>query len=426
MITLKKYIGTAEKAAVPNKVTKIGSEAFRDQKGLKEVFLPDTVLFIEQGAFYGCRDIVVHFRGCEFAADDSHDGNISSLYKYKFLMFFVKPQEESVVPDDGFDCADDSFVCEDDGFEINKYRMLLRYTGSDADVVIPDGITMIMNGAFSGSEMKSITIPESVEYIRSYAFSDCKGLTNVRIPSNVSYIGSFVFSGCSNLRRVFISRFSATVGYGVFDGCAKDLEIVYRYKSVHSNNFSDYNHYNISDFYYEKTASNTLVKYRGGEENVDISDIAEIVTWRTGYYDYVGAFEGDWQLKSVTLGKGLQSIDKRTFKDCVNLTGITVPSACQSICYAAFFNCGSLKSVTLPQGLTHIREYAFYKCEALKFVEIPDSVVHIGYNAFKGCDDITVRYKGRDYTQADLASLYAEMDPVHENELTLIVPLEER
>lgn len=69
----------------------------------------------------------------------------------------------------------------------------------EGDVVVPDGITTIARGAFdcfnpdNEEEMykiTSITFPDSVTRIESYAFIGCMGLEKINIPSHLQYLGS--------------------------------------------------------------------------------------------------------------------------------------------------------------------------------------------------------------------------------------------
>ena len=55
--------------------------------------------------------------------------------------------------------------------------VLKEYIGTGGDVVIPDGVTHIAEKAFSGYRtLRSITIPESVTEIGSFAFRACDAL----------------------------------------------------------------------------------------------------------------------------------------------------------------------------------------------------------------------------------------------------------
>ena len=83
--------------------------------------------------------------------------------------------------------------------------ILLSYTGKSARVEIPatlDGVPVkaVGEGAFRGSGVEEVVLPEGVEEI-----------------------GWFAFSGCYRLRSVTLPRSVKEIGYGAFDGCAAAL-----------------------------------------------------------------------------------------------------------------------------------------------------------------------------------------------------------
>ena len=55
--------------------------------------------------------------------------------------------------------------------------VLKKYVGPGGDVVIPEGVTSIEEGAFSGSSPASVTIPDSVTSIGRQAFGFLPKLT---------------------------------------------------------------------------------------------------------------------------------------------------------------------------------------------------------------------------------------------------------
>ncbi len=64
------------------------------------------------------------------------------------------------------------------------------------------GVTSIVKDAFYGSNIVSITIPDSVTSIGGRAFYNCSSLTSITIPDSVTSIGEYVFNGCSNLNEI--------------------------------------------------------------------------------------------------------------------------------------------------------------------------------------------------------------------------------
>lgn len=70
------------------------------------------------------------------------------------------------------------------------------------EVILPADMKSIEAGAFSGSKIKRVSIPENVEVIAEYAFYGCDYLEFVSIPDNVKSIGKGAFAGCRNLQEV--------------------------------------------------------------------------------------------------------------------------------------------------------------------------------------------------------------------------------
>ncbi|MCI9082639.1 MAG: leucine-rich repeat domain-containing protein, partial [Lachnospiraceae bacterium] len=96
----------------------------------------------------------------------------------------------------GLDALSVSAQADDDGFVIED-GVLTKYTGTDTEVVVPDGVTSIARFAFHGcSSLTDITLPSSVTIIGDYAFDGCSSLTDITLPSSVTIIGDYAFDGC--------------------------------------------------------------------------------------------------------------------------------------------------------------------------------------------------------------------------------------
>ena len=102
------------------------------------------------------------------------------------------------------------------------------------DVVIPDRfvhngktykVTCIGEGAFKASVqnhelvslVSSVEMPNTIDTIRNWAFSECVHLTSIDIPNSVKYIGDAAFAG-SGLTSVTIPNHACSWGSGVFSG----------------------------------------------------------------------------------------------------------------------------------------------------------------------------------------------------------------
>jgi len=89
---------------------------------------------------------------------------------------------------------------------------------SITSVTLPNSVTSIESFAFCGcSRLTSITIPNSVTSIGGYAFYYCSGLTSIEIPSSVTSIGSEAFRDCSGLTSIEIpSSVTSIEGYAFY------------------------------------------------------------------------------------------------------------------------------------------------------------------------------------------------------------------
>lgn len=96
----------------------------------------------------------------------------------------------------------DKFVFEQGIIYSADRKTIVRYLASnqEANYVIPDTITTIAKGAFSGcTNLKSIIIGNSVTSIESVAFAWCLGLESIQIPPSVTEIPDDAFAMCLKL-----------------------------------------------------------------------------------------------------------------------------------------------------------------------------------------------------------------------------------
>ena len=333
---------------IPDSVTYIGSHAFEGCSGLTNVTIPDSVTSIGDFAFSGCSgltsvtipDSVARigfsaFSGC-CGLKEVH---ITSLIAWCQISF-------SYFTEDGF------FSVETNPL---NYAHNLYLNGSLVkELIIPDGITSIETGMFSGcSTLTSITIPNSVTSIGKVAFKDCYGLTSIKIPDGVTYIGIGAFYGCNGLTEItlpFSDRF---------------LDMFREFKGLES-----LDNYSFS-----------------GESSPCPSNLKKIViTNGKVFNDHV--FYCCDGITDVTIPDGVMSIGDSAFSGCSSLTSVTIPDSVTNIGSYAFAGCSALSKVTIPSNVKTISAYAFQGCSGLTSVTIPDSVTNIGRGAFDDCNEL--------------------------------------
>ncbi len=104
---------------------------------------------------------------------------------------------------------------------------------------------------------------------------------------------------------------------------------------------------------------------------------------------YVGTFQGDKNLVSVTLPESLTDLGNSTFEYCSNLTTINLPGKLTNIGQEVFSYCSSLSSINLPEGITSIGQEAFSKCTSLSEITWPTNITRIEAGTFSGCNNLT-------------------------------------
>lgn len=78
--------------------------------------------------------------------------------------------------------------------------ILLGVRQAQGQVVIPEGVCSIADGAFRGeSSIAEVLLPESLAVIGADAFADCSGLRKLRIGASVTRIGDGAFCRCEKL-----------------------------------------------------------------------------------------------------------------------------------------------------------------------------------------------------------------------------------
>ena len=246
-------------------------------------------------------------------------------------------------------------------------------------VMIPDSVTRINIGAFSGCiNLANITLSKKIEKIGENAFYNCDSLQSVEIPKclNDVYarydsidIPNGVFNECSNLKTIIFEEGSTVIADALFRGC-DGLESV--------------------------TIPNTVTQIYGyafadckNLKNINISDSVTVLE--------ENVFQNDTSITEINLPDSITALGRGAFSGCNRLKSIVIPDSVTNIGISAFSECKNLESVTLSKELEKIGENAFYNCDSLQSIEIPKSLkdVYATYDSidtpngvFNECDNL--------------------------------------
>ena len=347
--------------SIPNNVTNIDNNAFRGCTSLTSVTIPNSVMSIGDYAFYGCSGLTsitipnrvtyigeYTFKGCTSLTSVTIGESVSEIGKSAFesctsltsVVWNAIHCVNFIIPDAPFPNSVTSFTF---GEKVEHVPAYLCYDMSVlASITIPNSVTSIGGGAFSGcSSLTSVTIPNSVTSIGTYAFQGCSSLSSVTIPNNVTSIEAGAFSGCSSLTSITLPDSIKNIKYWTFESCSSLTSI---------------------------TIPNSVT-----------------------YIDY-NAFRGCSSLTSVTIGESVSEIGNSAFENCTSLTSITIGESVSKIGYSAFSGCSSLTSITIPNSIRSIGDWAFRDCSSLTYIELLYIYIVIPDDALRGCINLTDIY----------------------------------
>ena len=188
-----------------------------------------------------------------------------------------------------------------------------------------------LDGVFSGcNKLVSITVPENITDLGTYAFSGCSLLTSVVLPSGITAIGNYTFQNCSALSSIDIPSSVTSIGQYAFYGCSSlgSIDFPPQLKTIGQN-----------------------------------------------------AFSGCSSFTQIVIPDGVTSLGSYAFRGCSKLATANIPSGVTSIPAYCFQNCSSLTSVSVPAGVTSIGNNAFSGVKMWK-LELPSSVTSLGSSCF--------------------------------------------
>ncbi len=253
------------------------------------------------------------------------------------------------------------------------------------DILIPNFVTSIGKGAFSGcNNLSSIDIPNSVTSIGAGAFGGCSSLSSIDIPDSVTSIGDYTFNGCSSLSSIDIPDGVTSIGASAFKSCS----------SLSSINIPDGVNSIGNGAFYECSSLSSVtigdgVTSIGNSAFYECSSLSSVTIGDGVTSIGNSAFYGCSSLSSVTIGDGVTSIENSAFYGCSGLSSIEIPDSVTSIGDCVFYGCSSLSSVNIPNSVTSIGYSVFRGCSSLSSVNIPDGVTSIGYSVFRGCSSLS-------------------------------------
>ena len=221
---------------IPDSVTNISNYAFRDCTGLTNATIGNGVTTIGGSIFYGCsslESITIPFVGAK--------ANLTSsdAYQYPFgYIFGTSKYPGSIATDQYYHGFDTSSTTHNIYYIPSSLKSVTVMGGNIlygafqncndlTNIIISDNVTSIGGSAFNGcKKLINVTIGNGVTSIGGSAFGGCKKLINVTIGNGVTSIGGYAFAGCSDLTSITIGDSVTSIGEGAFSSC-NNLQNIY-------------------------------------------------------------------------------------------------------------------------------------------------------------------------------------------------------
>ena len=192
-----------------------------------------------------------------------------------------------------------------------------EYVYTDPVIKVPEmagGLTVVAidnNALYNSPAIQTITLPNTIKSIGSWAFAGDSSLTSINIPESVEYVGESAFNS-TGLSSAHVSAKMADWGMSLYQGC-----------------------FNMQNITFDE----------------DVTVIPERIF-----------FNCEW-LKSVTLPESVHKIDIGAFSACDSLAHINFPAKLDTIAFGAFTE-APLEEVTFPASLKSIQMRAFSRIAA--------------------------------------------------------------
>ena len=248
------------------------------------------------------------------------------------------------------------------------------YSGSATSVTVPSsvgGYTVVGIGSsvFNDRyEIKTITLPSTLQTIGSYAFQNCRGLTEITLPKSLTTIGYRAFYNCYALQKI----------------------------TIHSSNLSSCDSYGTFSFAGKNSANGIEVIF---------SDSVSVIP----AYIFTDSNGNTPHVTSVKIGKSVRSIGKSAFADCYKLKTVDIDRYMKldTIGDYAFSNCSSITNMTIPSRVTNVGYRAFYNCTSMFRLDVvnPSCKIYNDKNTL-GVPGKTVIYGYKGTTSETYANKY--------------------
>lgn len=459
-----KLIAICKNGVIPTdgSVTTIGARALSYVPELPSINIPSAVTQIDAGAFSGSSFEKVFFLSPDVIIDGGADipastviygdaGSTAESYAQAHGNTFAKVLYSGSANTIEWRIYDNKVMlfsgCGTTGnWEYNSEKPWDKYKESFSDVVVGEGITELGDRTFYAYKkvLKSITLPNTLEYIGASVFSDCTALTEIKLPNtSLTGIGNSAFGGCTGIKHFHIpSSVHYTpdinaIQYNItnsFSSCMGIESITVDWMNTYYRT-EDGILYNLDKsvmlFVYALdgntlTIPKTVINIQSSAldlctelERFECEEGSKYYTAADGVlYTYTNQGKMLVMAPKKLAGKlvvpdDVTIVRQNAFNSCTLLTEVQLPASLTKIDGATFRFCSSLAKINIPESVSYIGQRAFEGCSSLpEVLTITKSVKYIGEYAFNGCTSLKFIYIEPDSVEIASAKIVFPYDAI--------------
>lgn len=287
------------------------------------------------------------------------------------------------------------------------------YTGREEEIIVPEGIHTIGEGAFKGCvSLIKVVLPAGLKRIMGDAFKGCRKLEEIVFPEGLTYIGSYAFHRCHKLKTVILPFSVEELGDCAFLYCDCLTQIqmpgVKRLGTQAIANNMLLEKLVISP----EIEKNCICDVFTGCAKVKEISFAQGESFRMP--NVIEAAVGELQVPSLVklivqdILRVMELDGRCLVRFRVNIKHVEVPEGIECLAKSCFYDMRGILTVKLPGTLKRIESRAFRNCIGLEKVIFGAEQVQIYEDAFRNCTSLTTvrTADGSEYIFSGLSDIY--------------------
>lgn len=348
---LKQYKGNDDTVYIPEGVTKIASDTFKNNEIYNDkrtyAFEDDNYILLTDK--FCARKIVL-------------SSTVKELESYA-----IPTRTKELVLNEGLEILDDSALL-DSSITVLKLPSTLKKIGDDAFSLYVKKITgnckevEVTDKTFISAHDLRVLELAGVKNIPRGLFSECRKITMMSLTGNYAEIKATDLRKLKNLRAVNTSK---AIQGNLKEYCKK----LKNNKITVSSEMKKFGKFLIEN--------KKLIEYTGNSEVVKIPKGVKVID------DIV--FRGENKIRKIVMPNTVRTIGKEAFDSCERLIEIKFSKKLTKIGDYAFSNCTRMKKYNLPKTVKSIGKCAFRWNYSLKTVNVPKKVKTIQFATFEDC-----------------------------------------